>query len=209
MNVIDYWKNPDDKENSPSTYMTWAKRSEIAVRVFKKHVRTNQAITELWCNVGRNLNALYQAGYRSLVGVDINDTALRTGSIAYPALFGHASIYNMSIQDFLTERHDCDVLFTMAVLTHIPYDDNQIFSQISKQTSTKIILFEYQYTRNWKHFPRDYRKIFEEMGWKCIEFVSDLEEWDLKNVDLMVFEKQKNNEALERTWNKQRVLESY
>ena len=71
----EYWKNPDS-QNNPIGYLEPIQRSEFLYERIKNVVKPDDSILELGCNVGRNLNYLWNNGYHELSGVDINKETL-------------------------------------------------------------------------------------------------------------------------------------
>ena len=188
--VVLYWSNPDDAPNHPTEYAKYTKRSDFLLELFGNYVKREEDILELGCNIGRNLNALWESGYKNLTGVDINQTALGLMEKTYADL--RATIYNTTIEDFLKENETIyDVIFTLAVFEHIPHD--WIFQFVSKLSSRIIIVIEDEYGESWKHFPRKYDEVFENLGWKQIfKRVASIE-YDLgEQYIARVFEKESN-----------------
>jgi len=66
--LYQYWKKPYDGYNLPQDYIGGNERSQFLVRLIRKYVKTNAYILEIGCNVGRNLNYLFNAGYTKLGG---------------------------------------------------------------------------------------------------------------------------------------------
>jgi SAM-dependent methyltransferase len=67
-------QNPNDKNNNPEGYLDneiTLRRSKYLYEVISKHFTTDVKILELGSNVGRNLNYLYERGYKNLTGVEI------------------------------------------------------------------------------------------------------------------------------------------
>lgn len=65
-----YWIRPCDKGNFPQAYIRGGyQRSRFLVKLIKKYnLDSSTKILEIGCNVGRNLNYLFNAGYTKLVG---------------------------------------------------------------------------------------------------------------------------------------------
>ena len=62
--VHKYWENPQDGTNQPKNYVIGVSKSEYLfdkIKQFNKEFK----ILEIGCNVGRNLDYLYQQGYTS------------------------------------------------------------------------------------------------------------------------------------------------
>ena len=166
-----YWKNPDDGFNKPIGYTKVNKRSEFLVdkiRPFEKEIR----ILELGCNAGRNLNYLYQAGYKNLTGVEISQNAINQMQQSYSDLFNNITLFVESIENFLNESDEknYDLIFTMAVLEHIHKNSEWIFKKMVDRTNKYIMTIEDERSISWKHFPRNYYRVFKELGMKQVDY---------------------------------------
>lgn len=165
-NLQAYWRNPPDSINKPSEYAKYTQRSEFLMDILPNYATKDFNILELGCNCGRNLQALYLAGYKHLSGVDINTTALKYGESIYPDLYSAAEFYNESIESWIkTNSVLYDLIFTMAVLEHIPKESEWIFYNISHKARYNIITIEDENSGSPKHFPRNYKVIFDQLGW--------------------------------------------
>ena len=80
-------------------------------------------------------------------------------------------IHNQAIEDVIKGFKDdaFDVVFTMAILQHIHPKSEWIFSEIVRITKSFLIIREAEGYISWRHFPRNYKKIFERLGMKQIE----------------------------------------
>ena len=164
-----YWEHPDDGMNSPLEYLLDSEvhrlRNASLISVFQRHVESTDSILEIGCNAGRNLDALWRAGYHRLSAVEISEPAVDVMKRFLPTVYNGANITVGSIEDVIRtipkSRHD--VIFTMAVLVHLPYESEWVLKEIAKRAKKKIILFEYE-ARNdesSRHFPRRYKRIFQ------------------------------------------------
>jgi len=159
-----YWANPDDTPNSPSEYLKHKDRSDYLLSILPKYVDKEDSILELGCNVGRNLNALWNEGFKDLSGVDINKGAITEGKKQYPnmkARFINNTIEKWSVGD---KKYDC--IFSMAVMVHLPRTSDYVFYAIKNRALKTIITIEDETHSTWKHFPRNYRNVFVGNGWE-------------------------------------------
>jgi len=191
-----YWKtrHPDDNENSPENYVdnrpSLEKRSEYLHGLVEKYCSANCNIIELGCNAGRNLNYLYESGYRNLTGLEINPNALEILRKKFPDMAGDINLILGSIEDNIEFIPDdqYDLVYTMAVLQHVHYDSDWIFSEITRICSNKLILIESSANDSWRHYPRDFVKIFSELGFDLI--FSGVPEGFVKGFSAEVYSKQ-------------------
>ena len=175
--VQSYWSNPVDKPNQPNNYVinkASHKYSKVLLREVKKVLRKEDSILELGCNVGRNLNYLYQEGYTNINGIEINKEAVKLMGKAYPNMKSKTKISVGDIESKIKEIRDkeLDLIFTIAVLMHLPRDSDFVFKEMVRVTKKYIIIIESENCKEtWTHYPRDYKKIFEDLGMKQIKEV--------------------------------------
>lgn len=162
----EYWADPYDEHNSPIEYSKHTKRSEYLLSVLPRYVGKKESILEIGCNIGRNLNALSEAGYPNLTGIDINTKALKQSKKIYPHL--KATLINNSMEDWVTDKKRYDCVYTMAVMIHLPYESDWVFKEIARKAKHTLITIEDEENVTWKHFPRNYNKVFSRLGWKEI-----------------------------------------
>jgi SAM-dependent methyltransferase len=165
--IHNYWRRPDDA-NDPRKYLTGRTRSRWLVEILEKYVPKEGSLLELGCNVGRNLNEAYQAGYRDLETIEINPEAIEILKQSYPEMASIANIHVGRIEDNIQFIENKDCIFTMAVLVHIHPSSEWMFSEIAKRTKTLIVI-EAEKDASWRHFARDYKKIFEGLGMRQLE----------------------------------------
>lgn len=160
-----YWRNPD-KMNDPATYLESGKRSEYLVSLVKQHASADASIIELGCNVGRNLHYLWEAGYRNLSGVEINEQAIKLMRERFPDM--QPTIYQGALEDRVKDLGRYDLVFTMAVLEHIHRDSEWVFKEMARITQKCLITIEDEKNVSERHFPRNYRQIFESLGMRQV-----------------------------------------
>ena len=163
----DYWKKPFDVPNQPETYLKWTKRSEYLLKKFNElGVKKDIKILEIGCNVGRNLNYLFEHGYKNLTGIEINEHAVELMKENYPEMYKNSDIRVGEVEKELDKLGEFDLIFTMAVFMHIPYSSDFIFDKISKKAKFILTIEDEHMNNSWSHYPRDYKLIFENKGFK-------------------------------------------
>ena len=176
--LLEYWRHPKIKNgnknenNTPENYLTGIERSDYLVDLIGKYLQKEEKILEVGCNVGRNLNHLYKAGYKNINGIEISDKAVQAMYKNFPELYGCVGIYNCPVESIIDIIGDgaYDLVFTMAVLEHIHYDSEFIFPEIARIARKYLITIEDEIT-TWseRHFPRNYKEIFEkEKNWEQV-----------------------------------------
>jgi len=100
------------------------------------------SVIEMGCNVGSNLYAIHKInpGIR-LAGVDINEVAVRYGLEKFRAENIQADLKTMSLYNIDTiPEKSYDVVFTSAVLMHLPPDNLNIVLKNFKRIACKFII---------------------------------------------------------------------
>lgn len=166
-NIHEYWRNPTE-ENVPVRYLS--RRGKIRSRylknVFVRHFPFEATITELGCNVGRNLWHLWKHGYHRLTGIEINQSAVDLMADKFPKM--SPAIMVGSIEDCILNLPRQDVIFTMAVLMHIHPDSDWIFKEMSARADN-LVMIEDERAKGPRAAVRNYRGIFEAIGMQQIE----------------------------------------
>lgn len=161
-----YWCNPDDGQNSPLGYIADknANLRSSALVSFVRHILPdkNATILELGCGTGRNLHYLHAAGYHNLLGIELSPKYLEALREHFPHLSG--LVLQGPIEDILPQLPNIyDLVFSMAVLEHIPPESEAVFQQIAR-VAKNLVTIEDEKTESWRHFPRNYREVFCSLG---------------------------------------------
>ena len=172
--LYSYWKTPNDRWNSPELYLQGHERSEFLVSIVKRYLNCEGSILEVGCNVGRNMQNLFNAGFRNLSGVEISAKALEIMKLKFPTLVKSSSIYNSTIEDWVQSYSSLqfDLIFAMAVLEHIHWDSDWVFSYLSKMSKKYLVIIEDEWQVSNRHFPRNYKDIFENLGMTQLEDIN-------------------------------------
>ncbi len=164
-----YWRNPGDL-NSAVYYIQGIEQSKLLHDYMKDYCGPQARILEIGCNVGRNLNYLFQAGYHHVSGIEISTIATELLKKTYPDLARHAAIYNAAVEEIITTIPDnqFDLVYTMAVLEHIHTESEWIFAEIKRIAKSYVITIEDEVAVTPRHFARNYQEVFEALGLKQI-----------------------------------------
>ncbi|MCY1523743.1 hypothetical protein D9M68_586490 [compost metagenome] len=90
-----------------------------------------------------------------------------------PTVYRDSKITIGAIEDVIktisSKRYD--VIFSMAVMIHLPPESDWIFKEIARKAKKKIILFEGEGGEDTsvRHFPRNYKRIFARLKRPQIE----------------------------------------
>jgi len=166
-----YWTDPYDGENPPEAYAVNHDSSELLVDLANKYSSADSRFLEIGCNVGRNLNYLHSAGYKNLNAVEINPNAVKLLKETFPDMAKSATIHNAPVENVIKTFGDdeFDVVYSLAVLEHIHKDSEWIFGEMVRISKQYIITIEDEHGRSWRHFPRNYKKVFTSIGMQQIE----------------------------------------
>ncbi|WP_058307192.1 class I SAM-dependent methyltransferase [Gracilibacillus massiliensis] len=186
--IHEYW----DSNSYPETYRKEVERSIYLFSFIEKYIKSHHNIMEIGCNVGRNLEYLHQKGFNQLTGIELSHHAVQELKRNFPKLADEADIIQSPVENVIkhlaTDHYD--LVFTMAVLEHIHPDSEWIFQEIARVTKSYLITFEAEQADKWRIFPRNYRDIFESLGYKQIEESSG-SQLKLANYTLRIFKKKR------------------
>ena len=111
-----YWRSPPD--NPPQGYILGRQapaldRSRWLADLIAANSPKEDSIQEIGCNVGRNLNVLYESGFYNLYGIDINSDALALLRNTYPELARTVKLSEGSVEEWIRDIKDkqFDVVF--------------------------------------------------------------------------------------------------
>jgi SAM-dependent methyltransferase len=189
-NIRGFWRDKHDPQRYLRANPARTAALVDAVQVLKLD---SPAILEIGCNSGRNLFGLWDAGYRDLTGIEINLSAIRLMREARPdctiAAIPHA------VEDIIQQlpsRH-FDLVFTMAVLLHLPPASEWVFAEMVRISAHYLITIECETSRLktadmvQRHWRRNYRTVFEALGMRQLDVQNG--PGDLSKYVLRVFER--------------------
>lgn len=168
-----YWRDPDDDIDQPENHVDLEKESRFLVDLVEPYLTPSSHVVEIGCNVGRNLNYLYEAGYENLTGIELNDGAVALMAEEYPELYDAITVYNAPVEEVLPELPDdsVDLAFTFAVLAHLPVENEFVFDELVRVTDGHIVTVENERTLTFKQVPRNYLEVFAHRGCEQVEKV--------------------------------------
>lgn len=183
-----YWESPDDGKNAPEFYFGGIQKSALICDTISELKLYNPSILEVGCNVGRNLACLYVCGYDKVNGVELSEKAVELGKNRFPFI----KIENDEAEKYLgrLRGNSSDVVFTMAVLEHIHPENEGVFNQMARVAKKYVITIEDEAFTSWRHFPRNYKTVFEPLGYRQTKVMNCANIKGLgRNFNLRVFEK--------------------
>ena len=149
----------------------WSSRSQTIINILSPFITKDYSILEIGCNLGRNLNHLWQAGYKNVCGMEISEHAVKRLRIEYPCLadvrvdIGPAEV---SIQKY--GNSSIDVIFTMSTLEHLHPDSRSLFKDIARVARRYVLAFEpREGKRSHMQYPWDIKNEFAAAGLTLVE----------------------------------------
>lgn len=180
--IHQYFMEPSRPQDLPQEYLkeAYTERSQLLVRIMERYTTRNAKILEIGCNVGRNLNFLYLAGFKNLTGIEISEKAVELLRQSYPGMAQNTKIYTAPVEDIIRQFRNCefDVVFAMAVLEHIHKKSEWVYSEIVRITKDLLITLEDEDVRAFHKKPRNYGHIFEHLGMKQIKEIGMNEKFE-------------------------------
>jgi len=156
--ILESFKNPTDSQ-APLKYVVQVDRSKYLVRVIKQLFPDRKTkILELGSGTGRNLYFLQEAGYENVQGIEVSPAYIEAMKEHYAKVADNVQLGR--IQEYVTS-YTVDLVFSMAVLEHIP--DSPVFGHIVK-AAPFLLIVEDEYRKGWRHYPRNYKQVFEKCG---------------------------------------------
>jgi 2-polyprenyl-3-methyl-5-hydroxy-6-metoxy-1,4-benzoquinol methylase len=177
--ILKYWQNPNDGNNNPLQYLGKGyfqnpraiERSKNLIEIIESFGIQNPSILEIGCNVGRNLNALNLAGFKNLSAIEINQNAIDLMNEHFPETHKITNISVGPAQEILKkfENKKFDIVYSMAVLQHIPNEDiKNVTQEISRVCGNYLVSYETETYSSWRHFPRSYKTLYKKLNFKYL-----------------------------------------
>lgn len=166
-----YWQTRNiGDDHGPQKYITEDNSTYVLFQDLLKVLDKDASFLEVGCNAGRNLNFLLNAGYRNLAGIEINETSIKeTLRHHFPSLYDTASFYIGNAADEIRKIEDnrYDVVFSIAVLEHIPPEDVGLFRDMVRVSRKYIAVITSENSRVYSY---NFQKAFERVGCKTVLF---------------------------------------
>lgn len=169
---LSFWR----EHHNPKRYLDAPMaRTDALVELIEELELDAPCILEIGCNAGRNLAALWKAGFRDLMGIEINPKAVRTFREAFPQC-GEVNMCTNAVENVIRDLPTrwYDVVFTMAVLLHLRPESEWVFAEMARISARYILTIECENSevKNaagvQRHWARNYRTIFEALGFRQV-----------------------------------------
>ena len=135
-----------------------------------KMLEKKASFLEIGCNAGRNLHYLLKRGYTDLAGIEINDASVNIAlKDHFPDLYEKGTFYIGNCLDEIKKIPDSryDVVFSIGVLEHIPYEDKALFTEMARVSKQYIAIITGVKSALFNH---NYEKIFRRLGFTTIMY---------------------------------------
>ncbi|HON57594.1 MAG TPA: methyltransferase domain-containing protein [bacterium] len=167
----EYWQSRNLETNhSPEQYLKADITTQLTLDKIIEVSNKATSFIEIGCNAGRNLNYLYNKGFKNLAGIEINEIAInQTLKTNFPDLYNSAKFYIGNAATEITKIPDnsFDVVFSIAVLIHIDPEYFSLFSDMARISKKYIAIMT---AENGSPFPYNFKKIFADLGFKEIYY---------------------------------------
>jgi SAM-dependent methyltransferase len=170
-NCLKFWQELGNQSpstgNRPESYAKKDNRvMKYVTNFISADIDQKQRILEIGCNAGANLNVLFESGYESLEGIEINPMAIKQMQQSFPELASKTHIIPGGLDDVLPSLKDesFDLIFTMGVAMHIHPADNSVFKEMVRLTRQWICTIEPEEDNSNYVFARNYKRHFESIG---------------------------------------------
>jgi len=153
------------------TAINWSSRSQTIINILSPLITKQDSILEIGCNTGRNLNHLWQAGYKNIRGMEISEHAVKRLPIEYPCLaMVPIDIGPAELSIHKHNSNSVDVIFTMAVLEQLHPNSVFLFKEIARVARKYVLAIEpRQGKSSHMQYPWDIKSEFTAAGLTYID----------------------------------------
>jgi SAM-dependent methyltransferase len=169
-----FWTHPDKSDRPeweisvcrPEFYLDLDEVTKLVVDTLSRYATPDCSILEIGSGTGRNLAGLKQAGFPNVAGVEISQHAINVGS----ERFGEFPVVCAPIEDVVKDLPEYDVIYTQGCYQHLSPDVDWVFPEIAKKARKYLMTIENEQARGERSWRRDYKAIFEALGWQEVEW---------------------------------------
>lgn len=190
---VEYWQSQtSDSIHNPMQYLIPDEMTELMFADISKRLGYKTSFIEIGCNSGGNLKYLFDLGYRNLAGIEINRYAVEEVlKKEYPELYDVCNFYvgNASEEIKKIRSSSFDVVFSKAVLIHIPPSQRSLFREMVRISKKYIVVYT---SEVGLPFPYDFDKVFNELGCKTVLYRSFYGEKNYSKLPIDLYYPQKH-----------------
>jgi hypothetical protein len=146
----------EGRPQTPLNYIDLDLPSRVLLKEVTRYAPDlRSAILDVGCNSGRDLNALYQSGYRNLTGVDAMGAALDLFRCKFPETAKYANISHDLFQRFLRNQKDqsYDLVYSHGGTLELVHPSFDIVHHICRVARKHVVLYinehGHAYPRFW------------------------------------------------------------
>ncbi len=169
---INHWRSRNvGDQHGPENYIQEDNSTYVMFEWLLKALGQNASFLEIGCNAGRNLNYLLKHGYTDLAGIEINDVSVNVVlKEHFPDLYEKGTFFIGNALDEIKKIPDerYDVVFSIGVFEHIPYEYKTLFNEVARVSKRYIAIITNE--KSSKLFPHNYEKKFRNLGFTTIEY---------------------------------------
>ncbi|ELZ20761.1 hypothetical protein C477_06171 [Haloterrigena salina JCM 13891] len=133
-------------EYSPEYYAYYGpnETSDAILRTLERFVDPTAPVLELGCSSGRHLSHLYEHGFESPVGIELNADAFDVMEDHYPDLAADGEFHHAAIEDVVREFDDNQfgAVYSVETLQHLHPDAEWVFEELARITDDLLITVE-------------------------------------------------------------------
>ena len=177
--VLEAWQGRSGAY-SPGYYAYYGadETSDAVLEALEATVGADAAVLELGCSAGRHLARLYEAGYRDLTGIEINQAARRVLAEAYPDLYADGTFHFDAIEAVVggIETGRFDAAFSVETLQHIHPDHDWVFEEVARVAGDTLVIVELEGETGESLvdgvvplYRRDWRAVFTGLGFEAVD----------------------------------------
>lgn len=178
-------------EFSPAYYAYYGpnETSDVIRCILEQFLDRAAPVLELGCSSGRHLSHLFDHGFETLTGIDVNDDAFDVMEETYPELAASGEFYHGTIEDQIGEFDDdqFQAVYSVETLQHVHPDAEWVFDELSRITADLLVTVENEggpdrtgstddvnyVNDDFPLYYRDWNEIFTDRGFVEVDVTSD------------------------------------
>ncbi|WP_136716300.1 class I SAM-dependent methyltransferase [Halorientalis salina] len=133
-------------EYSPGYYAHYGpdETSEAILDLLDQFVGRDATVLELGCSSGRHLWHLYDHGFETLAGIEVNDDAMDVLAENHPELADEGTFYIDAIENVVGEFDDgqFDAVYSVETLQHLHPDAEWVYEELVRITDDLLVTVE-------------------------------------------------------------------
>jgi SAM-dependent methyltransferase len=163
--IADKWRTAQKDDGiGYQHYIELEEDSKVLLSEITSCAKPQDRVLDLGCNVGRELNHLWELGFRDLTGVEIGEAPVRAMKEVFPEMAGGSRIINRSMTEAIVEFGDAefDLVYAHGSLVSLSAREQFVFDEMVRVTRCLIVTLENEWSGML--FPRDFGRVFTSRG---------------------------------------------